>query len=78
MDTSAKSDVEEQATDREPGRRRIRTLEEKLRILEEAAEPGASVAAVARKYDLNANLLLSWLRNQVDTPDPDLCDEVSG
>jgi len=22
--------------------------------------------------------LVSWLRNQVDTPDPDLCDEVSG
>jgi hypothetical protein len=21
---------------------------------------------------------VSWLRNQVDTPDPDLCDEVSG
>jgi transposase len=61
MDTSANSDEVEQAI-REPAKRRIRRLEEKLRILEEAAQPGASIAAVARKHDLNANLLFGWRR----------------
>ena len=28
----------------------------------EAAAPGASAAAVARRYDLNANLLFNWKR----------------
>ena len=42
--------------------RRFRTLEEKLRIVEEASRPGASVAAVARKHGLNANLLFGWRR----------------
>ncbi len=42
--------------------RRFRTLEEKLAILKEADEPGASVAAVARKHGMNANLLFGWRR----------------
>ncbi len=58
MDTSRKSDEEVG----EPTTRRIRTLEEKLRIIAEAACPGASVAAVARKHELNANLLFAWRR----------------
>lgn len=58
MDTSHKADEEpgERAT------RRLRTLEEKWRIVEEASRPGASVAAVARKHGLNANLLFGWRR----------------
>jgi transposase len=58
MDTSRNDDEEagERAT------RRIRTLDEKLRILAEAGRPGASVAAVARKHELNANLLFAWRR----------------
>lgn len=44
-------------------RRRIaRSEEEKRRILAEALEPGASVAAVARRHGLNANLLFTWRR----------------
>jgi transposase len=39
-------------------------LEEKLAILAAAARPGASVAAVARKHDLNANLIFAWRRLQ--------------
>ena len=56
MDTSGKSD----AAAGEPTTRRLRTLEEKLSILAEASRPGASVAAVARKHELNANLLFAW------------------
>lgn len=58
MDTSCKRDEDtgERAT------RRLRTLDEKLRIVAEASQPGASVAAIARKYDLNANLLFGWRR----------------
>lgn len=47
-----------------PARRRIRTLQEKLQILAEADAPGASVATVARKHDLNANVLFGWRRMQ--------------
>ena len=39
--------------------------EEKRRIVEETLLPGASVAAVAQRHDLNANLLFSW-RRQAD------------
>ena len=40
----------------------MRTLEEKRRIVDEALAPGASVAAVARKHNVNANLLFAWCR----------------
>ncbi len=43
-------------------RRRMRTVAEKRRIVEETLVRGASVAAVARQYDLNANLLFGWRR----------------
>jgi transposase len=42
----------------------MRTLEEKQRILAAAAQPGASVALVARQHDLNANVLFAWRRLQ--------------
>ena len=31
-------------------------------MVEESLEPGASVSVVARRYDVNANLLFSWRR----------------
>jgi transposase len=43
-------------------RRRRWSVEEKLRIVEESREPGVSVAAVARRHDLNDNLLYTWRR----------------
>ncbi len=44
-------------------RSRRRWSEEfKRRVVAEAAAPGASAAAVARRYDLNANLLFNWKR----------------
>ncbi len=43
-------------------RRRSWSLTEKRRMVEESLEPGASVSVVARRYDVNANLLFSWRR----------------
>jgi len=37
-------------------------VEEKRRIVEEALEPGASVARVARAHGVNANQLFAWRR----------------
>jgi transposase len=37
-------------------------LQEKLRIVEEASRPGASVAAVALRNGVNANLVFGWRR----------------
>ena len=43
-------------------RRRVRPEDEKRRIVAETYKRGASVSAVARRHDLNANLLFSWRR----------------
>ena len=43
-------------------RRRSWTRDEKRRIVEESLEEGASIAEVARRHDLNANLLFTWRR----------------
>jgi transposase len=43
-------------------RRRTRSLEERKRIVGEALSPGVSVAAVARRHGLNANLVFKWIR----------------
>lgn len=40
----------------------MRSLAEKRAIVEEAMQPGASVAAVARRHGVNANLLFGWRR----------------
>ena len=59
MDTVDQADEGAQAS---VARRRLRTNEEKLAILKEATAPGASVAAVARKHGVNANLVFGWRR----------------
>jgi len=41
---------------------RRRPVEEKRRIVEETFAEGVSVASVARRHDLNANLVFRWLR----------------
>ena len=48
----------------QPGasKRLYRSLEEKLRIIEEALAEGTSVARVARAHGVNANLLFNWCR----------------
>lgn len=52
MDTSRKSE--------RAGKRQIRSVQEKLRVIEEANPPGASVAAVALRHGENTNLVY-WL-----------------
>jgi transposase len=43
-------------------RRRIWSLEEKRRIVEESFAPGASASLVARRHDMNTNMLFTWRR----------------
>ena len=43
-------------------KRRMRSNTEKRRIVEETFVGGASVAAVARRHDMNSNLLFNWRR----------------
>ena len=59
MDTSDQALVNTQASKRP---RRMRSNEEKRRIVAETMAPGASLAAVAFKHGVNANLLFSWRR----------------
>jgi transposase len=47
---------------KEHRRRRTWSAEEKRRIVGETEVPGASVSMVARRHDLNANLLFTWRR----------------
>lgn len=44
------------------GLRRYRPIEEKVGIVEQPERRGASVAEVARRHGLNANLLFGWRR----------------
>ena len=44
--------------------RRMRSLAEKRAIVAETRVPGASVAGVARRHGVNANLLFNWRRLQ--------------
>lgn len=45
---------------------------EKIQIIAQTRVPGVSVAQVARRYDVNANLIFKWLRDPrfSSTPDP--------
>ena len=43
-------------------RRRFRTAQEKQQIVAEASAPGASMAEVARRHGVNANLVFAWRR----------------
>jgi transposase len=41
-------------------RRRHRTLAEKRSIVEQAMQPGAKVAEIARQHGINDNLIFNW------------------
>lgn len=45
-----------------PRSRRHYSAAEKARLVAAAAEPGASVARIAREHGINANLLFGWRR----------------
>jgi transposase len=69
----------EEGDDRKSGgrrRRRAWSLEEKRRIVAESLEPGASASLVARRHDVNANMLFTW-RRQLGAGDTALGQPVS-
>ena len=61
--------------------RRRHAAELKARVLAACDEPGTSVAAIARAYDLNANLVHKWRRGvapPVRPPASSRADQVAG
>jgi len=61
MDTHT-TEVTTDALGRRGGPRRRWPEAAKRKIVEETFEPGASVAIVARRYELNANVVFAWRR----------------
>lgn len=54
-------------------RRRRWSLEQKLRIVAETEQPGARIAAIARRYEISRGLLWNWrsqVRRGVLQPEP--------
>jgi len=51
--------------------KRLWTDEEKLSICFQTATPDVSVAQVARRYAMNANLIFKWLRDPRFAPEPE-------
>lgn len=45
------------------GKRRVWTVDEKRMVCAQTRAAGVSVSQVARRYDVNANLVFSWLRD---------------
>ena len=58
------SDAGRQSVDDGGRRRRTWSADQKQRIIAESLAPGASVAEVARRYGLNANMLFTWRRRE--------------
>jgi transposase len=56
------SEVTTDSLGRRGGPRRRWPEAAKRKIVEETFEPGASVAIVARRYELNANVVFAWRR----------------
>jgi transposase len=52
--------------------KRLWTDEEKRSICFQTTAPGVSVARVAQRYAVNANLIFTWLRDPRYAPDPAL------
>ena len=52
---NAEVEVEEPA-----GRRRYRSKQDRRQIVEETLQPGASVAVIARRHEVNANQVFYW------------------
>ena len=59
MDTSTVEVTKHRLT---RGGRRLRSMEEKRRIVEEVLRGEESVASIARRYEVNANLVFHWKR----------------
>ena len=61
------------------GRKRFWSDEEKVSICAQTRAPGVSVAQVARRYAMNANLIHKWLRDPRFAPDEEVSEtEIAG
>jgi transposase len=70
LDGHATSKIATDSLGRRGGPRRRWPEASKRRIVEETFKPGASVAIVARRYELNANVVFAWRRlYKVETTD---------
>ena len=58
--------------------KRLWTDEEKRSICFQTTAPGVSVAQVARRYAVNANLIFKWLRDPKYRPAPGTGSEEAG
>ena len=50
-------------------KRRVWTSDEKRTVCAQTRVPGVSVSQVARRYDVNANLVFTWLRDPRFAPE---------
>ena len=57
--------------------KRLWTDEEKRSICFQTTTPGVSVAQVARRYAMNANMVFKWLRDPRYAPEAELAVEAS-
>jgi len=57
-------------------KRRFWSAEEKRSICRQASAPGVSVAQVARRHSMNANLIFNWLRDDRFAPNSDAGEEA--
>ncbi|MDG1208294.1 MAG: transposase [Paracoccaceae bacterium] len=60
-----------------PRKNRLWTAEEKCSICLQTTAPGVSVAQVARRYSMNANLIFKWLRDTRYVPEVATEDAVT-
>lgn len=57
--------------------KRLWTDEEKRTICLQTTAPGVSVAQVARRYAMNANMIFRWLRDPRYAPDPETVEDLT-
>lgn len=55
--------------------KRLWTDEEKRSICFQTTAAGVSVAQVARRYAMNANMIFKWLRDPRYAPDPEVVED---
>ena len=55
-------------------KKRFWSDEEKVSICAQTRAPGVSVAQVARRYAMNANLIHKWLRDPRFSPDEEVTE----
>jgi transposase len=57
--------------------KRLWTDEEKRSICFQTTAAGVSVAQVARRYAMNANMIFKWLRDPRYAPDPEAAENLT-